>query len=99
MDDPAQIRLLAKSRQNCLSQYLHEVNEGTSLIYRSTEDEQPTAALLARANWPGWALVDIKGSKNIDTHPKPHRGSTRTSLTPAYRDGWTSQRRHLSPHR
>jgi hypothetical protein len=70
IDDPAQIRSLAKSWRNCLSEYLHGVNEGTSLIYRSTEDEQSTAALLARANRLGWALVDIKGPKNIDIHPK-----------------------------
>jgi hypothetical protein len=70
IDDPAQIRSLAKSWHNCLGEYLHEVNEGTSLIYRSTEDDQPTAALLARANRLGWALVDIKGPKNIDIHPK-----------------------------
>jgi hypothetical protein len=70
VDDPAQIRSLAKSWHNCLGEYLHEVNEGTSLIYCSTEDEQPTAALLARANRLGWALVDIKGPKNIDIDPK-----------------------------
>ncbi len=70
IDDPAQIRSLAKSWHNCLGEYLHEINEGTSLIYRSTEDDQPTAALLARANRLGWALVDIKGPKNIDIHPK-----------------------------
>jgi hypothetical protein len=61
---------LAKSWHNCLGEYLHEVNEGTTLIYRSTEDEQPTAALLARANRLGWALVDIKGPKNVDIHPE-----------------------------
>jgi hypothetical protein len=61
VDDPDQIRAMAKSWHNCLGEYVHEVNEGTSLIYRSTEDEQPTAALLARVNRFGWALVDIKG--------------------------------------
>jgi hypothetical protein len=66
IDDPAQIRALAKSWHNCLGEYVYEVNEGTSLIYRSTEDEQPTAALLARVNRLGWALVDIKGSMNVD---------------------------------
>ena len=70
IDDPAQIRSLAKSWHNCLGEYLHEVNEGTSLIYRSAEDEQPAAALLARANRLGWALVDIKGPKNVDIHAK-----------------------------
>ena len=70
IDDPTHIRSLAKSWNNCLGAYLHEVNEGTSLIYRSTEDERSTAALLVRANRLGWALVDIKGPKNINIDPK-----------------------------
>jgi hypothetical protein len=70
IDDPAQIRSLAKSWHNCLGEYLHEVNEGTCLIYRSTERDQPTAAVLARANRLGWALVDIKGPENVDIDPR-----------------------------
>ena len=70
IDDPTLIRSLAKSWHNCLGEYLHEVNEGTSLIYRSSEDTHPTAALLARVNRLGWTLVDIKGPKNIDIDPK-----------------------------
>jgi hypothetical protein len=70
IDDPAQIRALAKSWHNCLGEYVNEVNEGSSLIYRSTDDEQPTAVLLARVNRLGWALVDIKGPRNVDIDPK-----------------------------
>jgi hypothetical protein len=70
VDDSDEIRALAKSWHNCLGEYVHEVNEGTSLIYRSTEDAQPTAALLARVNRLGWALVDLKGPNNVDTDPK-----------------------------
>jgi hypothetical protein len=70
IDGSDQIRDLAKSWQNCLGEYLHEINEGTSLIYRSNELEQPTAALLARVNRLGWALVDIKGPKNVDIRPE-----------------------------
>jgi hypothetical protein len=69
IDDPAQIRSLAKSWHNCLGKSVHEINEGTSLIYQSTADGQPVAALLARANRLGWAIVDIKGPKNADIHP------------------------------
>lgn len=69
IDDPVQIRSLAKAWQNCLGEYLHEVNEGTSLIYRSNEGEQPTAALLVRVNRLGWALVHIKGPQNVDLDP------------------------------
>jgi hypothetical protein len=68
IDDPAQIRSLAKSWRNCLSEYLHEVNEGSSLIYRSTEDDMPAAARLVRADRLGWALVDIKGPHNSQIH-------------------------------
>ena len=69
IDDPDEIRVLAKSWHNCLGEYVHEVNEGTSLIYQSTEDADPTAALLARVNRLGWALVDIKGPMNVDIAP------------------------------
>jgi len=68
IDDAPQIRSLARSWRNCLAEYLHEVNEGTSLIYHSTENGQPTAALLARAHRLGWALVDIKGPRNSEIH-------------------------------
>jgi hypothetical protein len=78
VDDPDQIRALAKSWHNCLSEYVHEVNEGTSLIYRSTEDEQPTAVLLARVNRLGWALVDLKGPDNVDADPKKASGHHET---------------------
>jgi hypothetical protein len=66
IDDAPQIRSLARSWRNCLAGHLHEVNEGTGLIYFSTDSGQPTAALLARAHRLGWALADIKGPKNIE---------------------------------
>jgi hypothetical protein len=86
VDDPDQIRALAKSWHNCLGEYVHEVNEGTSLIYQSKEHEQPTAALLARVNRLGWALVDIKGPKNVDIHPEAasrhHQTFARAGIPP-----------------
>ena len=86
VDDPAQIRALAKSWHNCLGEYVHEVNEGTSLIYRSTEADRPTTALLARVNRLGWALVDIKGPKNVDIHPEAalqnHQTFARAGIPP-----------------
>ena len=70
IDDPAQIRSLARLWQNCLAEYLHEVNEGTSLIYQAPDEERPAAAIVVRANRLGWVVVDVKGPKNVDIDPK-----------------------------
>jgi len=70
IDDPAQIRSLARLWQNCLSEYLHEVNEGTTLIYHASDEGSRAAAIVVRANRLGWAVVDIKGPENIDIDPK-----------------------------
>jgi hypothetical protein len=70
IDDPAQIRSLAKSWHNCLGEYLREVNEGTTLVYHAAGEERPAAAIVVRANRLGWAVVDVKGPKNVDIDPK-----------------------------
>ena len=70
IDDPAEIRSLARLWQNCLGEYLHEVNEGTSLIYHALDEASPAAAVVARANRLGWAIVDLKGPKNSDIDPE-----------------------------
>lgn len=64
IDDPIHIRSLAKLWQNCLSEHLHEVNEGTTLIYHASDESSPAAAIVVRVNRLGWAVVDIKGPKN-----------------------------------
>jgi hypothetical protein len=69
VDDGPEIRSLAKSWRNCIGQYLHEVNEGAAVIYRSIDDGQPAAAVVGRAYRLGWALVDMKGPNNIDLDP------------------------------
>jgi hypothetical protein len=70
IDDPAQIRSLARLWQNCLAEHLHEVNEGTTLIYHAAGEESPAAGLVVRANRLGWAVLDIKGPKNRHIAPK-----------------------------
>jgi hypothetical protein len=70
IDDPAQIRSLARLWQNCLAEHLHEVNQGTTLIYHTAGEEGPAAGLVVRANRLGWAVLDIKGPKNSDIDPK-----------------------------
>jgi hypothetical protein len=70
VDDPTQIRSLAKLWQNCLGEYLHEVNEGTTLIYCTFDEASPAAVLVARVNRLGWAIVDIKGPKNFHIDPE-----------------------------
>lgn len=65
LDNIAEIRSLAKEWRNCLVDHLYEVNQGTNLIYLSTEDELPATALVVRVDRLGWALAQIKGPRNI----------------------------------
>jgi hypothetical protein len=80
IDNPAQIRSLARSWQNCLGEHLHEVNEGTTLIYHAPDEERPAAAIVVRANRLGWAVVDVKGPKNRDIDPRVLTGFYETFL-------------------
>jgi hypothetical protein len=66
LDNVTEIRSLAKDWRNCLADCLHDINEGTNLLYISTKDRPPAAALVVRANRLGWALAQIKGPKNVD---------------------------------
>ena len=66
LDNVTEIRSLAKDWRNCLADCLHAINEGTNLLYISTEDRPPAAALVVRADRLGWALAQIKGLKNVD---------------------------------
>ncbi|HEX4407383.1 MAG TPA: hypothetical protein VH206_01295 [Xanthobacteraceae bacterium] len=70
VDEPAQIRALARSWKNCLADHIREVNEGASLVYLSPDKANEAAALLSRINRIGWAVVDIKGPRNIEIKPE-----------------------------
>jgi hypothetical protein len=62
LDTVAEIRALAKNWQNCLADYLCNVNDGTSAIYLS--DQLDAVCFLARHGRMGWFLVQTKGPKN-----------------------------------
>jgi hypothetical protein len=63
VDCVAEIRAIAKTWQNCLAEYLYQVNEGTSAIYLS--EQMNAACLCCRLGRLGWFLVDARGPKNI----------------------------------
>jgi len=62
LDAVAEIRDLAKTWQNCLADYVFNVNDGTSAIYLS--DQLDAVCFLARHGRMGWFLVQTKGPKN-----------------------------------
>jgi hypothetical protein len=66
LDNVAEIRSLAKEWRNCLFSCLYEINQGASLVYLSTENGPPAAALVVRVHRLGWAVAQIKGPRNID---------------------------------
>lgn len=62
LDAVAEIRDLAKTWQNCLADYVFNVNDGTSAIYLS--DQLNAVCSLARHGRMGWFLMQAKGPKN-----------------------------------
>jgi hypothetical protein len=61
LDAVAEIRDLAKTWQNCLADYVFNVNDGTSAIYLA--DQLEAVCFLARHGRMGWFLVQTKGPK------------------------------------
>jgi len=62
LDAVAEIRDLAKTWQNCLADYVFNVNDGTSAIYLS--DQLEAVCFLARHGRMGWFLLQTKGPRN-----------------------------------
>jgi hypothetical protein len=62
LDAIAEIRQLAKNWENCLADYLFNINEGTSAIYLS--DHLEAVCFLCRHGRMGWFLVQAKGPRN-----------------------------------
>ena len=91
IDAPAQIRSLARLWQNCLAEYLHEVNEGTTLIYPlSTKSLLQRLSSCGRTGWAGLSSM-LKDPKTAISTLRPYRSTTRRSSAPAYR-GWRISR-------
>jgi hypothetical protein len=67
VDSIAEIRALAKNWQNCLADYLYNINEGTSAIYLSENLE--VVCFLSRHGRIGWFLLQAKGPRNVDIAP------------------------------
>ena len=67
LDTVAEIRDLAKNWQNCLADYLFNVNGGTSAIYLSEQLE--AVCSLGRHGRMGWFLVQTKGPRNAAIEP------------------------------
>ena len=67
-----------------------------ALIYHASDEGSRAAAIVVRANRLGWAVVDIKGPKNVDIDPKVRIAALRdVRAAPAYRPG--GYRSHQKP--
>ena len=67
LDAVAEIRDLAKNWQNCLADYLFNVNDSTSAIYLAEQLE--AVCFLARHGRMGWYLLQTKGPRNAAIEP------------------------------
>jgi hypothetical protein len=63
----AEIRDLAKKWQNCLADYLYNINDGTSAIYLSKELK--AVCSVGRHGRMGWFLLQTKGPRNAAIDP------------------------------
>jgi hypothetical protein len=89
LDNVVQIRAMARAWRNCLGDFLREINEGTTLVYHCIDDEKPAAAVVVRVHRLGWALVDIKGPKNVEIDDQAlstHRQAFRVAGIPTLAD-------------
>ena len=66
LDQIAEIRTLAKNWQNCLADYMFNINDATCAIYRTDLPDQPAACFVYRQWRLGWFLQQAKGPKIID---------------------------------
>jgi len=67
IDCVAEVRKLAKQWQNCLADYVLNINDGTSAVYLS--EQLQAVCFLVRQGRMGWLLLQTKGPKNIDIEP------------------------------
>jgi hypothetical protein len=67
IDCIAEVRELAKKWQNCLAEYVLNINDGTSAVYLS--ERLQAVCFLVRQGRIGWLLLQTKGPKNIDIEP------------------------------
>ena len=65
-----EIRTLAKNWQNCLADYMFNINDATCAIYRTDLPDQPAACFVYRQWRLGWFLQQAKGPRNIDLEPQ-----------------------------
>jgi hypothetical protein len=70
LDSVTEIRSLAKEWQNCLMGCVHDVINGTSVVYRTDPPQQPAAAFVYRQWRLGWFLEQAKGPKNLNLEPE-----------------------------
>jgi hypothetical protein len=74
IDCIAEVRELAKKWQNCLAEYVLNINDGTSAVYLS--ERLQAVCFLVRQGRIGWLLLQTKGPKNIDIEPDRPRGNS-----------------------
>jgi hypothetical protein len=67
IDSVAEVRELAKQWQNCLADFIFNINDGTSAVYLS--EHLQSVCFLVRQGRMGWLLLQTKGPKNIDIKP------------------------------
>jgi hypothetical protein len=70
LDDPNQIRELAKLWRNCLENYLFEIDQGTCAVYFWDDAATPAASLIRRRGRLGWFLEESKGPWNDELKPE-----------------------------
>ena len=71
IDDPRQIRTLARRWRNCLANYVDGIDGGECAFYLWQSDDLQAGCLVRRRGRLGWFLEEIKGPRNREPS-SPH---------------------------
>jgi len=69
LDNPAQIREIARRWRNCLADYISNVNDGDVCLYLTQRPEVPAVCMVRRRGRLGWFLDDALGPENNHLPP------------------------------
>jgi hypothetical protein len=70
IDQPTEIRSVAKVWENCLKRLLPKIDAGTWAVYIWEDSNSPAACLVRRHGRLGWSLDEINGPQNASIDPQ-----------------------------
>jgi hypothetical protein len=70
IDQPSEIRSLAKDWENCLKRYLPQIHAGTCAVYIWEDGHSAAGCSVRRYGRLGWFLAEVSGPQNANVDPQ-----------------------------